>query len=65
MKTKFLFIIGLLSAICQMIAQETRDHDPFYVYESTPSSPEAATLGQYGQINASPYNGKANIFCDV
>lgn len=36
-------------------------YDVLALGESTPSSPEAGKLGEYGQINASPYNGRANI----
>jgi len=42
-------------------AQENNANDPFYTYENIPSSPEAASLGEFGNISASAYNGKANV----
>ena len=35
--------------------------DPDYLKEHTPTSPEAASLGTYGNISNNPYNGKANV----
>lgn len=35
--------------------------NPFYFKENIPKSPEVASLGTYGQFQANPYNGKANI----
>ena len=59
MKKYILITILIFSVVAE--AQETRNNDPFYLYESIPSSPEVAGLGQYGKIGASSYNGKANI----
>lgn len=60
MKIRILFILYIALPYL-LIAQTERTYDPFYVYENTPTSPEASTLGEYGQIDAAPYNGKANI----
>ena len=34
---------------------------PFYFKENMPKSPEVSSLGTYGNFQANPYNGKANI----
>ncbi|MEX0275719.1 MAG: hypothetical protein AB3N16_15210 [Flavobacteriaceae bacterium] len=55
--------IAFLLALCTLhdsTAQEA-DFDAFSVTENIPKSPEAGNLGQYGDIVANPYNGKANI----
>lgn len=64
MKNKFLFItlLGLpYFLMSQTDPFAAREHDPFYIYENTPSSPETSSLGEYGKVEASSYNGKANI----
>ncbi|MFS4493195.1 hypothetical protein [Maribacter sp. 2308TA10-17] len=55
-------ILSVLAILCMtsIVAQEL-DHDAFSVTENIPKSPEASSLGQYGDIAANPYNGKANI----
>ncbi|WP_394748639.1 hypothetical protein [Spongiimicrobium salis] len=35
--------------------------DPFSANENIISSPETASLGQFGELSASPYNGTANV----
>ena len=53
--------------ICQQLlytfafSQEYKENDPFYVSEHIPKSPEVSSLGEFGVIQASSYNGKANI----
>ncbi|MDJ0644592.1 MAG: hypothetical protein QNJ57_01285 [Flavobacteriaceae bacterium] len=58
---KFLTSVFLLFTVFSIIAQENQSNDPFYTYENIPSSPEAASLGEFGNITASAYNGKANV----
>src|SRR5690606_29062489 len=37
------------------------DHDILRISENIPTSPETSRLGEYGAINAIPYNGRSNI----
>lgn len=62
MKTKLSFLFGLVSLLsfAQGSIQDIGE-DPFYVNEQIPSSPEAASLGEFGKLTATAYNGKANI----
>ncbi|MEM9076201.1 MAG: RHS repeat domain-containing protein [Bacteroidota bacterium] len=59
------FFILFLKLPAQDIVTENQTgpatNDPFSVFENVPSSPEMGTLGEYGKIDASSYNGKANI----
>ena len=51
-----LFIFSLSTSV---YAQQSLD--PNYLEENTPASPEAVSLGTYGDIDTNPYNGKINI----
>lgn len=51
-----LFCSGVL-----MAQSSHNEHDPFYVNEELPSAPENSTLGEFGSLGATSYNGKANI----
>lgn len=62
MKKHILPLIMILMtsmAFGQMIPES--NVSPFYIKENVPQSPEISSLGTYGQFQASPYNGKANI----
>ncbi len=62
----FLFCLG---SHCTMLSQHqglpniptAPTIDPLKVTENTPTSPETAKLGEFGNIGATSYNGKANI----
>lgn len=62
-------LVFFLSIILDLSAQDMSTQnqtdaatkDPFSIFENIPSSPEMGTLGEYGKIDASSYNGKANI----
>ncbi|TXD83440.1 RHS repeat protein [Subsaximicrobium wynnwilliamsii] len=60
MKYTIFIPVFLIISYC-VSAQEIRNNDPFYLSENIASSPEASSLGRYGNIKASPYNGKANV----
>ena len=60
---KFLLAIVWIFGCIVLSAQVNQSNDPFYTSENIPSSPEAASLGEFGTISASPYNGKANVAC--
>ncbi|MEO1011893.1 MAG: RHS repeat domain-containing protein [Bacteroidota bacterium] len=53
-----LFFLFLVRALGQNLDSQI---DPFYVNENMPSAPEVSSLGEFGKVTASPYNGKASI----
>ncbi|MAL60617.1 MAG: hypothetical protein CMC14_11270 [Flavobacteriaceae bacterium] len=64
MKSAFLFFFGAIlsfNTLSQVYPPEPEGQDPFYLLENIPKAPEAASLGQYGDIANNPYTGKANI----
>lgn len=62
----FLFLAVVYSDIClgqydDISAPTPPTVDQDYLKEQTPTSPEAASLGNYGDISNNPYNGKASV----
>ncbi len=55
-----LTLIALLFFSIVVSAQDN-NIDPDYLKENIPASPEAASLGTYGEIGTNPYNGKINL----
>ncbi|MEN1784370.1 MAG: RHS repeat domain-containing protein [Bacteroidota bacterium] len=63
---KHIIIVALLLAagkgFCQVNDPDAfNNNDLLAIEEQLPKSPEAASLGEYGALRATPYNGKANI----
>ncbi|WP_430906180.1 hypothetical protein [Maribacter sp. 2-571] len=60
---KTIFFIGSLLVCTLGVSQTTPNSNvsAFYFKEHTPKTPEVSSLGTYGEFQASPYNGKANI----
>lgn len=64
MKNQVLFLISFLTfclSYSQSGLQFAPKEDPFSVNENITSSPETASLGQFGDLSASAYNGTANV----
>ena len=60
MKNIAIYLVLLMGG--GLLAQSSHnEHDPFYVNEQIPSAPENGTLGEFGTLEASPYNGKVNV----
>ncbi|MDC8002501.1 hypothetical protein POV27_00425 [Aureisphaera galaxeae] len=62
MNKRIVSIFGFLVFLCySQTAFSQEINDVAYIKENIPKSPEASSLGNYGEISNNPYNGKVNF----